>query len=159
MVASIRAGYHLLMSGETQKEQTAIQTIVKYFFQTLLDHPVWGEGMDEGLIDVPLAEDWEGRPFHSHIVPLRTRNGHEHYLFAHLAMANMNAYAISYPIVPKGTGRIRLVFHAHNTEQEVDRLVETVADWVTEMLELERSGSKHALPRAARAAYSMGLSS
>lgn len=66
--------------------------------------------MDEGLISVPLAEEWDLRPYNSHIVPLKLRRGHEHYLFVHLAMANMNAYAISYPIVPKGTGRIRLVF-------------------------------------------------
>ncbi|KAB8204860.1 hypothetical protein BDV34DRAFT_226095 [Aspergillus parasiticus] len=59
MVASIRPGYQLQMSGKTQTEQTAIQTIAKYLFQTLLDHPVCGEGMDEGLIDNPLAEDWE----------------------------------------------------------------------------------------------------
>ncbi|KAK6816107.1 hypothetical protein RU639_009058 [Aspergillus parasiticus] len=73
-------------------------------------------------------------------------------------MVNMNAYTISYPIVPKATGRIRSVLHAHNTEQEVDRLVETVVDWATEMLELERSGSKDAVPRAARVAYSNELS-
>ncbi|KAL2017253.1 hypothetical protein VTK56DRAFT_2365 [Thermocarpiscus australiensis] len=158
MVASIRAGYQLLMSGETQQEQGRIQEIVRYFFKQITAHPVWEEAMDEGLISVPLAEDWELRSFHSHIVPLKLRPRHEHYLFFHLALANMNAYAISYPIVPKGTGRIRLVFHAHNTVEEIDRLVSTVADWALEMLEIERGGSKNGLPSAARRAYSMQAS-
>ena len=113
--------------------------------------------MDEGLISVPLAEEWDLRPYNSHIVPLKLRRGHEHYLFVHLAMANMNAYAISYPIVPKGTGRIRLVFHAHNTEQEINLLIETVSEWLVEMLGLERSGSKNAIPKAARLVCSMQI--
>lgn len=75
-----------------------------------------------------------------------------------MAMANMNAYAISYPIVPKGTGRIRLVFHAHNTPEEVDRLVQTVGQWASEMMAIECSGNKNAVPSAARMAYSMQAS-
>ncbi|KAE9363948.1 8-amino-7-oxononanoate synthase [Stipitochalara longipes BDJ] len=155
MIASIRAGYQLLMRGETQKQQGQVQQIVKYFFEAIMAHPVWEEAMDEGLISVPLAEDWELRPFHSHIVPLKLRRGHEHFLFVHLAMANMNAYAISYPVVPKGTGIIRLVFHAHNTTKEIDRLLDSVGDWAQEMLDIERGESKNALPSAARRAYSM----
>ncbi|KAJ5496619.1 8-amino-7-oxononanoate synthase [Penicillium fimorum] len=158
MIASIRAGYKLLMNGETQKEQEEVQNIVKYFFETIMAHPVWEEAMDEGLISVPLAEDWETRPFHSHIVPLKLRPRHEHYLFFHMAMANMNAYPISYPIVPKGTGRIRLVFHAHNTTEEIDRLIETVSEWVLEMLEIERGESKNTVPSAARLGYSIQAS-
>jgi 8-amino-7-oxononanoate synthase len=131
---------------------------VKYFFESLLANPVWEEAMDEGLISVPLAEDWEERSFHSHVVPVKLRPGHEHYLFVHLAVANMNAYCISYPIAPKGTGRIRLVFHAHNTKEEIDRLIEVVSDWVVEMLEMERGESKNTLPSAMRHAFDMQAS-
>ncbi|KAB8218584.1 hypothetical protein BDV33DRAFT_205330 [Aspergillus novoparasiticus] len=151
MVASIRPGYQLRMSGETQTEQTAIQTIVKYLFQTLLDHPVWGEGMD-GVSSTSPSPRTEKSDYYSRATSCRCRPG---------IMAN--AYIISYRIVPKATGRIRFVLHAHNTEREVDRLVEMVVemvvDWATEMLELERSGSKDAVPRAARGAYPNELSS
>lgn len=111
--------------------------------------------MDEGLISVPLAEDWEERPIHSHIVAIKVRGNHEISLSVHLLQANMNAYPIHYPIVPKGTGRIRCVFHAHNTREEVDRLIAAVGEWATEVLEIERSGSESALPSAMRRAFAM----
>lgn len=76
-------------------------------------------------------------------------------MFIHLAIANMNAYPISYPTVPKGAGRIRLVFHAHNSEEDIDRLIAVVADWVTEMRELAHQGVKDAVPAAMRMVYAM----
>ncbi|KAJ0116902.1 aminotransferase class I II [Diaporthe amygdali] len=161
MVACIRAAYRFLRNGETQKEQEQIQTIVKYFFEQVLAHPVWQDAMDAGLLAVPLAEEFETRPYQSHIAPLRLLrggHGHEQFLFCHLAIANMNAYPISYPTVPKGTDRIRLVFHAHNTADDVDRLVATVADWAEEMMQIESSGSKDAMPSAMRKAYWMETS-
>ncbi|KAG9197127.1 hypothetical protein G6514_002251 [Epicoccum nigrum] len=153
MIASIRAGYQLLKSGETQKAQ--IQEIVKYFFETLLVHPAWEEAMDEGLLWVPLAEEWEDREVHSHIVAVKIRGGHELSLFVHMLMANMNAYPIHYPIVPKGTGLIRCVFHAHNTREEVDRLVATIGEWALEMLEIERGDSENTIPSAMRRAFAL----
>jgi 8-amino-7-oxononanoate synthase len=128
---------------------------VKYFLQTLLDDPSWQEAMDEGLIWVPLAEEWEERAVHSHIVPIKIRGGHEMSLFVHMLLANMNAYPIHYPIVPKGTGLIRCVFHAHNTKEEIDRLVATVGEWALEMLEIERSGEQNTLPSAMRRALAL----
>ncbi|KAK2828963.1 hypothetical protein FQN49_007231 [Arthroderma sp. PD_2] len=155
MVASIRAGYKLLMSGETQKAQSEIQRIVKYFFESITASSIWEEATDAGLLSVPLAEDWEDRPYHSHIVPIKTRPRHEQYLFIHLALANMNAYCVSYPVVPKGASRIRLVFHAHNTVEEIDKLVTTICDWASEMLEIEHGESKAVLPKAMLHAYSI----
>lgn len=114
--------------------------------------------MDEGLISVPLAEDWKERLVHSHIVPIKLRGGHEFPLFVHMLMANMNAYPIQYPVVPKGTSLIRCVFHAHNTREEIDRLVATVGDWAVEMLEIERGESKHTLPSAMRRAFAIQAS-
>ncbi|KAF2713295.1 8-amino-7-oxononanoate synthase [Pleomassaria siparia CBS 279.74] len=150
MVASIRAGYQLLSSGQTQKEQYHIQEMVKYFFESLLDDPSWQEAMDEGLISVPLAEDYEERAVLSHVVPVKMKPGHDFSLFVHLAMKNMNAYPMGYPVVPKGTALVRILFHAHNTKEEIDRLVAAVGEWAIEVLELERNGSKNALPSAMR---------
>lgn len=121
----------------------------------LTNDPVWEEAVDAGLLSCPLAEDWEQRPCHSHIVPIRTRPRHEQYLFFHLALSGMNAYNISYPVVPKGLSRIRMVFHAHNTEQEVDIAVAAICGWAAEMLEIEAGTSKGALPKAALQVYAM----
>lgn len=111
--------------------------------------------MDVGLLSCPLAEDWEQRPYHSHIVPIRTRPRHEQYLFFHMSMAGMNAYNISYPVVPKGSSRIRMVFHAHNTEQEIDTAVAAICSWESEMLEIEENGPNSTLPKAALQVYAM----
>ncbi|KAN0067130.1 Pyridoxal phosphate-dependent transferase [Elaphomyces granulatus] len=153
--ASIRVGYAMLASGETKKTQDRIQTIVKYFFHKLTNDPVWEEAVDAGLLSCPLAEDWEQRQCHSHIVPIRTRPRHEQYLFFHMSLAGMNAYNISYPVVPKGSSRIRMVFHAHNTEQEVDTAVAAICGWAAEMLEIEDGASNATLPKAALQVYAV----
>ncbi|CRL19369.1 Pyridoxal phosphate-dependent transferase, major domain [Penicillium camemberti] len=150
MVASIRAGYQLLASGQTQKEQNHIQEMVRYFFDSLLDDPIWQEAVDEGLVSVPLAEDHEARSVVSHVVPIKVKPGHDFSLFVHLAMANMNAYPMAYPVVPKGTALVRMLFHAHNTKEEVDRIIAAVGEWVEEMLAIERGESKNVLPSAMR---------
>ncbi|KAH8131307.1 8-amino-7-oxononanoate synthase [Trichoderma asperelloides] len=150
MVASIRAGYQLLSSGQTQKEQNHIQEIVKYFFESLLDHPTWQEAMDEGLISVPLAEDYEQRSVLSHVVPIKVKPGHDFFLFIHLAKANMNAYPMAYPVVPKGTALVRMLFHAHNTKEEVDKIVTAVGEWADEILSIERGESKNVIPSSMR---------
>ncbi|KAJ8130649.1 hypothetical protein O1611_g2978 [Lasiodiplodia mahajangana] len=141
MVASIRAGYKLLRTRQTQK--------------SLLTDPAWEDAMDDGILSVPLADDWEARPFHSHVVPVKVRTGDEHSLFVQLIMANINAYCVSYPVVPKGTALIRLVFHAHNTKGEIDRLISVIGSWASEMLEIKSGESKHTMPSALRHVLSM----
>ncbi|KAL4860999.1 pyridoxal phosphate-dependent transferase [Aspergillus spectabilis] len=158
MVASIRAGYQLLMSGATEEAQAAIQEIVKYFFQAITADPVCEQAMDEGLLTIPLAEDWQNRAVHSHIVPITTRPRHEQFLAFHLALANMNAYSISYPVVPKGGSRVRLVLHVHNTKHEIDYLVAAISKWASEMLEIEEREVRNALPAAAREVYALQTS-
>ncbi|KIX08679.1 uncharacterized protein Z518_03336 [Rhinocladiella mackenziei CBS 650.93] len=156
MVASIRSGYQLLISGATEQAQSAIQDIVKYFFQTITSDPICEEAMDEGLLTLPLVEDWEQRTVHSHIVPIKTRPRHEQYLAFHLGMMKMNAYSISYPVVPKGGSRVRVVLHAHNTKEQIEHLVSGISSWAGEMLELERE--KDGLPRAARQVFALQTS-
>lgn len=116
----------------------------------MLEHPNWEDALDEGILSVPLAVDWEDRSVHSHVVPIKVRPGHETHLFSHILIAGFNAYPISYPTVPKGTALIRLVFHAHNTTEEIDRLLDTVGTWAVDVLEVERGESKHKVPAAKR---------
>lgn len=128
---------------------------MKYFFSHLTLNPVWDQAVDEGLLDVPLLEDWESRPFQTHIVPLRTRPGHEMLLFFQLILNNMNAYPMVFPVVPKGKSRIRLVFHAHNTLEQIDALISNICKWAQEMLEIQNGEAESTLPNAARRVYAM----
>ncbi|KAI0441548.1 8-amino-7-oxononanoate synthase [Xylaria telfairii] len=158
VVASIRAGYQLLITGQTKEAQDRVQRNVKHFFTKLTSSPVWDQANEEGLLSIPLLDsDWEQTQFYSHIVPLLTRPGHELFLFWQLTLNNMNAYPMQFPIVPKGKSRMRLMFHAHNTLQQIDKLVSTILDWATEMLDIEQGAGKHTLPEAARQIYSMQI--
>lgn len=44
----------------------------------------------------------------------------------HIRSHGFDVYPIRSPTVPKGTERIRIILHAHNTTEEVDRLLSTV---------------------------------
>ncbi|KAI0749973.1 PLP-dependent transferase [Daedaleopsis nitida] len=46
--------------------------------------------------------------------------------------------AIPYPTVPRGEERIRVVLHAHNTEEELDMFVTRVMQWVALMMAAEK---------------------
>ncbi|KAF1974179.1 8-amino-7-oxononanoate synthase [Bimuria novae-zelandiae CBS 107.79] len=135
--------------------QARLQAIIKYFFHQLTANAAWERAVDAGLLSYPLAEDWELREVQSHVVPIHTRPRHEQYLFFHMSLAGMNAYNISYPIVPKGSSLVRMIFHAHNTEHKVDIAVAAICDWAAEMLDIEASGSTTALPKAAHQVYAM----
>jgi 8-amino-7-oxononanoate synthase len=115
---------------------------------------IWVKAIDKGLLSCPLSEGWDRRQYHTHIVPIHTRTRHEQYLFFHLLAAGINAYHFAYPVVPKGKSRLRMVFHAHNTEEEVDRTVKAIHEWAEEMLTIEESGLDK-IPSAARKAFAM----
>ncbi|KAI0593382.1 5-aminolevulinate synthase [Biscogniauxia sp. FL1348] len=156
MVASMRVGYQQLMSGATMERQEQVQRVVKHFYKTMQEHPVYEEAVEEGIISIPPMEDWESRKWHTHIVPIRTRNHYEKYLFYHvLLIAKMNAYAWSFPIVPKGQSRLRIVFHNHNTFKQVEDLVNAICDWAQEMLDIESGSSDTTLPEATRQVYAL----
>jgi 8-amino-7-oxononanoate synthase len=121
----------------------------------LTENPIWDDAVEQGILNVPLSEDWEHRDFQTHIVPLRTRSNQEMLLFFQLIFHNMNAYPMVFPVVPKGQSRIRLVFHAHNTFEQIETLVTTICNWVREMIEIEHGKSESGLPQAARHAYAM----
>ncbi|KAM0269667.1 hypothetical protein ACHAQH_009666 [Verticillium albo-atrum] len=184
MVASIRAGVHMLSSGATitvcmrdillhrfappalraspftdnifmQQEQQSIQGIVAYFFEKLTTSLEWQRAKAAGLLSCPLSEGWEQRAHHTHIVPIWTKPRHEQYLFFHMMSENINAYNFAYPVVPKGKSRVRMVFHAHNSKADVDKIISTIAEWVKEMLDIEPAESADYVPRVASEVYGM----
>ena len=127
-----------------------IQRNVKHFFKTITANAVWEEAVDEGVLDIPILDDWEDRQFQTHVVPLRTRPGQERNLSIHLLVNNINAYPMAFPIVPKGESRVRLAFHAHNTLMQVEKLAMTICKWAAEMFQLRHEGKSKAIPTAAR---------
>ncbi|GAA92663.1 aminotransferase class I and II [Aspergillus luchuensis IFO 4308] len=138
MLASIRATYQLLRSGETQGAQNRVHEIVKFFLETMTSDPIWNV-----------------QPVLTQIIQLRTRTKHNFYLAFHLQRAGFSVFPISYPVVPKGTERVRIIFHASNTDAEVKALVAAIAEWAQEMLEIERSGDRTRVPAAARHVYAL----
>ncbi|KAL6890032.1 8-amino-7-oxononanoate synthase [Trichoderma evansii] len=155
MVASIRAGYRLLENGESAPRIEALRNSVTHFFKTLTSHPVWDDAVDAGILNVPLAEDYETNEDLTHIVPVLTRPKHELYLFFHLLTRNINAYPISFPVVPKGKSRVRLVWHTHNTIDQAEKVANAICEWAQEMLDIEDGKTDNDLPSAARQVFAM----
>ena len=109
-----------------------------------------------GILSVPLSEDWEERDFLVHIVPVWTRQRYNWWLVFHLQLSGIAAAPIDFPTVPKGQSRIRLMFHAANTESQVDHMATTICNWAKEMIEIEESeGSKGKVPKAAQQVYAL----
>ncbi|KAK8010049.1 class II aminotransferase/8-amino-7-oxononanoate synthase [Apiospora arundinis] len=150
MAASIRAGYKLLMNGQTQIAQERIQENVKQLLGLLSSSPKIDEARDEGILLIPQLDDWAQRPVQTHIIPLVcTRPRHELFLFFHLLSNGFNSYPFVFPVVPKGLSRVRLVVHAHNTPEQIKRLVAVICGWAQEILDIESGESGKQLPSAA----------
>lgn len=66
----------------------------------------------------------------SPIIPLLTAHARE--LAAHLRAKGLLARPICYPTVPKGEDRVRICVHANNTEEDIDRLIGCVKQWVSD---------------------------
>ncbi|KAI0172151.1 putative aminotransferase [Hypoxylon sp. FL1284] len=149
-VAAIRSAYNLLRSGATQEH------LVKHFLTTITSNEVWDEANDMGILSIPVSDNWEFRDFMTHIVPVWTRQRYNFWLVFHLQLSKMSAFPIDYPVVPKGQSRIRLMFHAANTEAEVELLAGTICDWAREMIDIEKAGDgKSRIPKAAQQIYAM----
>ena len=139
LVASTRAAYDLLKAGKTQKAQDRIQHLVKLFIEEITDNPIWEKANDAKFLRIPLCEgeDWYTASVVSQICPVMTKPKHNLYLAFHLQLEGFQVYPISFSVVAKGTDRIRLVFHAHNTDEEVQRLAASICNWAKETLEAE----------------------
>lgn len=107
-----------------------------------------------GILSVPLTEGWEERSFVTPIAPIWTRVGYHYWLFSHLALAKICAFAVQHPTVPKEHPRVRLLFHANHTESQVERVVFVVCEWAQKMIDIEQSNdSAGKLPWAAQKMY------
>jgi 8-amino-7-oxononanoate synthase len=64
---------------------------------------------------------------------------------------------MEYPVVPKGKERVRVTFHADNTENDVKRLTNAICEWAQEMLQIEDARGSDRVPKAARRVYSTSM--
>jgi 8-amino-7-oxononanoate synthase len=123
---------------------------------TLTSNPIYKKANKKGILRLPVHEDgeWHEVPI-THIVPIWTRSKHAHYLSFHLVRDGINGTPIVFPIVGKGEDRVRFCMHAHNTEEDVKTLVNSICSWAEEMMEIEASGDKNRLPSAAQLAHDL----
>ena len=170
MVAAIKAGYNLMRSGQTgpvshQKYfgqklankcqlQDNIRHIVRHFCETIQENEVWDEANDEGILSIPNMEDWENKEMLTQVMPVMTRQRYTKFLCYHLQLEGINCFPIDYPVIPRGMNRLRIVFHATNTEEDAEKLANGICDFAKEMLEIEASGKGGVkIPSAARQVY------
>ena len=131
------------MSDRTQdyltvlQRQDSIQHLVKLFFGILAENPTWQKASDTGMLFIPVSRNWQLKEWHAHIVPLWTRQKYNYWLVFHLQLSGFSAYPVDYPVVPKGKSRVRLIFHAGNTEKEVKALATTICEFAQEMINIE----------------------
>ena len=48
-------------------------------------------------------------------------------------------FPVEHPVVAKGESRLKVTFHAGNTEEQVSGMVTSVFAWIQEMMEIEGS--------------------
>lgn len=108
-----------------------------------------------GILFMPISEGWQTRDFHAHIVPVWTRQEYTWWLLFHLLLNHISAQPVDYPSVPKGKSRIRVIFHAANTEEEVSYLANKLCEFAEEMIEIEESGEASRVPKAAKQVYAL----
>lgn len=123
------------------------------FFESLVSHPMWPEASRRGLLRVPLADGWEDRPFLAHIVPVMTRQKYTWWLYLQLLARSFCVFPVEHPVVPAGQGRLRVILHASNTEEQVHDFLDAIFSWVEEMVEIEDGKTAQTVSGAARRVY------
>ncbi|KAI0159186.1 5-aminolevulinate synthase [Pestalotiopsis sp. NC0098] len=152
-VAAIKSGYKLLEAGETEEAQEHIQDLARLFFDSLTSHPLWDAAKTRGLLRVPLADGWEDRSFLAHIIAVSTQQKYTWWLYFHLLAESFCVFPVEHPIVPAGKGRLRVILHAENTDEQVQRFVEAIFTWVEEMMEIEDGKTVETVSSAAKRVY------
>lgn len=128
---------------------------MRYFFKNILAHPSYIRAEAAGILTIPLAKDWEQRQPLTHIVPINHRGLENHLLSAHCHFAGYCVWPIDYPVVPKGHGRTRVIFHADNTFEQVERLIGLITEWAELMLTSEERGAEPLMAASASEGVNM----
>ncbi|PYH91089.1 class II aminotransferase/8-amino-7-oxononanoate synthase [Aspergillus ellipticus CBS 707.79] len=134
-VAAVRAGYEIMLTEEGHQRRSRLQQNVWYFYWSLTRHPQWDDVKRQGILFVPTEKTWYANPVKSPIIPIVTRPGQAHNLCKQIRQAKYWVNAVEFPSVPKGKGRVRLMIHADNTREEMDRVIQLIMRWAVEQME------------------------
>ncbi|KAJ5302377.1 hypothetical protein N7508_007240 [Penicillium antarcticum] len=118
-LASIRAAYELLSSGETISLQNRLQQLIRHLRQRL-----------DGLHTHPSVMFEVDHFPTSPIISLRTSQPRQ--LASSCQEKGFIVRAIMPPTIPDGKERVRVCLHAGNTEAQIDGLVQTIQLWLDE---------------------------
>lgn len=103
-----------------------------------------------------MSEDWDEREFDTQLVPLWTRERYDLWLTFHLDARKYSAFPVTFPVVPKGNARLRIVIHVDHTEEQIDELVAAICEWAEEMIEIEMgTKGRGKVPWAAQQVYAL----
>ncbi|KAK4203182.1 polyketide synthase [Triangularia verruculosa] len=150
-VAAITTGYKVLT--RKQKDREHVQDMARLFFDLLTSHPLWSAAQSKGLLRVPLADGWEEREINTHLLAIFPRSKSFWWLYYHLLSAGFRTFPATYPAVPPGEGRLRVIIHAHNTEEQVRGFVNAIFAWVQEMMDIDAGKASEPVTKAAKQVY------
>lgn len=74
-------------------------------------------------------------------------------MYYHLLSASFRTFPATYPAVPPGQSRLRVIIHAHNTEEQVRGFVDAIYVWTQEMMDIEAGIAAEPVTKAARVVY------
>jgi 8-amino-7-oxononanoate synthase len=137
-LASIRASYDFMISGRTEILRDRLRYLIRLTHHLL-------SGLISSLNEVHQATGILAlRPLDdkiSPIIPIFTPDPRS--LASHCQAQGLMVRPIVAPTVPQGTERIRVCLHAGNTQQEVERLVVAIGEWLDRKVQQKH----HRLPR------------
>ncbi|PGH16702.1 hypothetical protein AJ79_01575 [Helicocarpus griseus UAMH5409] len=139
-LASIKAGYDMLKDGSTKHGQEKVHSLVRRFYSKLHALPSWEAAKASGIISAPTGEGYEQQKYLSQIVPLIATNNF--LLCVYLQLQDYVVWPHEYPVVPKGQQRVRLQFHAYNTEEEVDEIAGILERFMRDELDALARGER-----------------
>lgn len=134
--------------------QEQLQSTIRYFYKAVTSNPIYDEACEAGILSIPNADNWETASNLTHISYVLTRQRYTLFLLFHLQLAKFIVLPIYYPVVPKGKARVRIVFHARHTHEQLDGLANAICAWAQEMMDIEAGGKKaNKVPTATRQVY------
>ncbi|KAK3385760.1 5-aminolevulinate synthase [Podospora didyma] len=152
-VAAITSGCKVLSTKDHDRQR--IQDMSRLFFELLTSHELWETAKSKGILRVPLADGWEDRVVNTHLLAIFTRPKSFWWMYYHLLSAGYRTFPASYPAVPPGQSRLRVIIHAHNTEEQVEGFVDAIYAWVQEMLDIEAGTATGTVTKAAKEVYDL----
>ncbi|KAL1857092.1 putative secondary metabolism biosynthetic enzyme [Diaporthe australafricana] len=150
-VAAIMSGYKVLSTKDKEREH--VHEMAMLFFELLTSHPLWETAKSKDILNVPLAEGWEDREIITHLLAISTRSKSFWWMYYHLLSAGFRNFPVTYPVVPPGQGRLRVIIHAHNTEEQVRGFLGSIYAWVQEMIDIEAGKAAQPVTKAAKEVY------